>query len=232
MSFLRTIRMLFFQRSKSKFEQFIEILIGWAMAITYLWIIIPTYNLFLLIACAIPCIIFILYLILSDGETMENLGFKFLKGWKKSFWIVLIFTIISIPLSLLIWSQYFPYRFTFYKDFYFWRLLAVYPVLAFIQQCFFLGLIYNKYERICLPHKYLAILLSGATFSIFHFPNPALMIFCLAAGLAWAKAYSISRNLYIITISHVILGAFLLSALMVYYKIGPFAQIGRWSMRM
>ena len=212
------------QKIKSTFE----VLIGLILVFGYIWLILPLYYQWVKILCTIPILLFFIYSNHFNKESFKDLGFR-MDTWHGSFKILFIFTLITIPVSYVIWHLFFPVNPYFYNDAVFWKRLLTYPLWALFQEYFFLTFFFRRYKEIFSPHINIAILFSALTFSMVHIPTPPLIIFCFVAGIIWAGTYNKYPNLCTIAISHAILGIFCSNILLVFSNVGPNADIGRWS---
>jgi len=212
------------QKIKSTFE----VLIGLIFVFGYLWLILPLYYQWVRILCAIPILLFFVYSNHMNKGSLKDLGFR-LDNWHESFKIMLIFTLITIPVSYVIWHFFFPVNNYFYYDSAFWRKLFTYPFWSLFQQYIFLAFFFRRYRDIFFPHTSMAILFSALTFSMVHIPTPPLILFCFVAGIIWAGTYNKYPNLFTIAISHSILAIFGSTVLLAFTMVGPNADIGRWS---
>lgn len=68
----------------------------------------------------------------------------------------------------------------------------------------------------------LTIICTTVVFSLFHYPNPELMIFTFSAGLCWSLLFYLSPNILLMGLSHAILGTILHQIVQLHMRIGPF----------
>ncbi|TVR19601.1 MAG: hypothetical protein EA391_00315 [Balneolaceae bacterium] len=80
--------------------------------------------------------------------------------------------------------------------------------------------LFSHYSR-TVPMVF-TIILTSATFSIFHYPNPELMIITLSAGISWSLVYYLQPNILLMGFSHAILGTLLHQVVQLHMRIGPF----------
>ena len=211
-----------------KIKSLLEVSIGIIFVFGYLWLITPLHSLWVQVLSAIPIILFFIYSDFIDRKSFQDIGLR-LDGWRESFKILLVFTLIGIPVLYLIWQPFFPVNKFFYKESSFWEGFIPKTVEALFQQYIFLTFFFRRYRDIFYPRIYIAVIFSALTFSLIHIPTPPLVIFCFIAGIVWAATYNKYPNLFTIAVSHAVLGVFLTSVLLVYQIVGPNADIGRWS---
>ncbi len=84
--------------------------------------------------------------------------------------------------------------------------LATYPVWGFIQQYTFQGYIFVRVYEATGRRNWIAIMVSAFLYTLVHFPNTMLLIFCLPIGIVWSWVFSRHRDLYALGLSHGILG--------------------------
>lgn len=70
--------------------------------------------------------------------------------------------------------------------------------------------------------KYAVIFTVALIFSFYHLPNPDLMAITFAAGLVWAWIFYRRPNLFLMGLSHAILGTILHQVVKLHMRIGPF----------
>ena len=88
----------------------------------------------------------------------------------------------------------------------FWVALSLYPLYGIAQQ-FALQALMTRNLRVLIGPQSLRVLLVATLFSAVHFPNRALMILALIAGLGFTWIYEKHPNLSAIGIAHGLLGA-------------------------
>jgi hypothetical protein len=210
-----------------KIKSSLEVLTGIIFIFGYLWFISPLHSQWVQVFSAIPILIFFIYSDFINKKSFEDIGFR-MDNWYGSFKILLIFTSITIPILYVIWQFFFPVKSFYYNGYSFWTQLVTKLFEALCQQYIFLAFFFRRYRDIFFPHTNIAIIFSALTFSMIHIPTPPLIIFCFVAGIVWAGTYNKYPNLFIIAISHSVLGIFCSSILLVYTNVGPNADIGRW----
>lgn len=118
---------------------------------------------------------------------------NFLRSFSILLWFTLIATLLLIALALSLGN--------FNYDGKFMARVSEYVFWAFLQQIGFQTFLTRRVHR-ALPKPYLAAFVSTVLFSLIHFPNPVLMIFCFAGGFFWCLSYIKAPNLYLIALSH------------------------------
>jgi len=205
----------------------LEASLGLFLVFGYLWLIFPLYNTWIKVCCAIPILLFLIWTKYSNKESFRDLGFR-LDNWRYSAKFLSIFTIISIPIIYVIWSLFFPVN-NYFLNVKFCLRIFTYTFAALLQEYLFLAFFFRRYRDIFTPYVGVAVFLSALTFALIHIPDPPLMILCFIGGIAWAYVYSKSPNMYVIAISHGIFGLFGSYVMLVYFQVGPYADIGNWS---
>jgi len=66
--------------------------------------------------------------------------------------------------------------------------------------------------------------LNGIAFSVCHAPNPAMMGLTLVAGIGWSWIYRARPNLWLLSLSHAILGTIVHRVLLLNTRVGPFYE--------
>ncbi len=211
------------RRTKAIFEASI----GLFLVFGYLWLIFPLYHTWIKVSCAIPILLLLIWTKYSNKESFRDLGFR-LDNWRYSAKFLAIFTVISIPIIYVIWSLFFPVN-NYFLNAKFCLRIFTYTLAALLQEYLFLAFFFRRYRNIFTPNVGVAVFLSALTFALIHIPDPPLMILCFIGGIAWAYVYSKSPNMYIIAISHGIFGLFGSYVMLVYFQVGPCADIGNWS---
>lgn len=106
-----------------------------------------------------------------------------------------------------------------------------YLVYGSIQAIIFFGFmmprIRQAFSKVLTPRnngkvKYSVILIVALIFSSYHIPNPELMSVTFLAGLVWAWIFSRRPNLFLMSLSHAILGTILHQVVKLHMRIGPF----------
>lgn len=103
----------------------------------------------------------------------------------------------------------------------FWLALLLYPLYGIAQQ-FALQVLVAKNLRSLISTTWVRASVTGAIFSIAHFPNAPLMVLVAPVGLVFTLIYESRPNLWAVGLAHGLLGA------MVYYMVlglDPGAQI-------
>lgn len=70
--------------------------------------------------------------------------------------------------------------------------------------------------------KYTVIFIVAIIFSFYHTPNQELMAITFVAGLVWAWIFYLHPNLFLMGLSHAILGTILHQVVKLHMRIGPF----------
>ncbi len=206
----------------------IETTIGLLLVFGYMWWIYPLYEYRLR---AIPLTAFLGLLVYSKysrKESWRELGFRW-DNFIASGKIVFGISLISLFVLSALWSLFFPLNLQFYKDSQFWSKLFCYPFWALLQQYITLAFFFRRFREVFSPNPWPAILITSLTFSLGHFPNPPLIIFCFIGGIFWTWAYEKNPNLFVISLSHGVMAVCGSSILLLYMNAGPFADLGRWT---
>ncbi len=206
----------------------VEAVIGLFLVFGFFWFIYPLYHTWIKVACCIPILLLFIWTKYSNNESFRDLGFR-LDNWRYSVKFLSVFTLIAVPIIYVIWSMYFPVNNYFYLRPGFYTLIFTYPLGALLQEYLVLAFFFRRYRNIFTPYVYIAVFLSAITFALIHIPSPPLMILCFIGGLVWAYVYSKSPNIYIIAVYHGLFGLFVGYTLLVYFKVGPNADIGNWT---
>lgn len=108
-----------------------------------------------------------------------------------------------------------------------------YLVYGTVQSVIFFGFMLTRYKHILAEFLgnrnlnlqfYAAVLLTGITFSVFHFPNTPLMACTLFAGIIWAWIFYRRPNILLMGTSHAIVGTILHQVVQLHMRIGPFYE--------
>lgn len=89
------------------------------------------------------------------------------------------------------------------------RILSVLPlylVWALVQQTVFQGILNRRLQEL-LDRPWAVPLVVGLLFSAVHLPRWWLVLLTAVAGPIWAAIYLVTPNLYLLAVSHAILGA-------------------------
>ena len=105
-----------------------------------------------------------------------------------------------------------------------------YLVFALIQATGFFAFLHSRIMRILADRPglsprvrvALAAAVTAAVFSLCHAPNPPMMLLTLAGGLGWALIHSARPNLWLLALSHAVLGTIVHRVLLLNTRIGPF----------
>jgi hypothetical protein len=102
-----------------------------------------------------------------------------------------------------------------------------------IQAAIFFGFILIRFKA-AITHIFqgrspvavmiITILMTSVIFSVFHYPNPELMIFTFSAGICWSLLFYLYPNILLLGVSHAILGTLLHQVVKLYMRIGPFYE--------
>ncbi|MFZ4386743.1 MAG: CPBP family intramembrane glutamic endopeptidase [Chthoniobacterales bacterium] len=212
---------------KIRSGQYAQILTGLGGMFGCLWLVFPRNNIFLSVVCVSLYLATLAYFHFSNKETPADLGIT-AGNWKGSFGLNFVFLIVAIPSLYLLWRIYFPINKNFLSEAGFWKGLLSYPFWGVFQEYVFLGFFFRRYREVC-SSPFPAILLSAVTFSLAHYPNLPLMGFCLLAGLVFSAVFNKYPNIFVAGLFHGVLAVFLIQVLLVYSKVGPHAEYGRWS---
>jgi len=87
----------------------------------------------------------------------------------------------------------------------FWIVLLLYPVWGFVQQFLLNALLASNLRRL-LP-SWAVVPIAAVLFSAAHAPDLPLMALTLVAGVMWSWIYLARPNLWVLGLSHGILGA-------------------------
>jgi membrane protease YdiL (CAAX protease family) len=106
-----------------------------------------------------------------------------------------------------------------------------YLVYGTIQAIIFFGFIMPRIRQVFSKTdtqtesnkvKYAVIFIVALIFSLYHIPNPELMAITFAAGLVWAWIFYRRPNIFLMGLSHAILGTVLHQVVKMHMRIGPF----------
>jgi membrane protease YdiL (CAAX protease family) len=95
-------------------------------------------------------------------------------------------------------------RFSFAWD----NALLLYIPWALLQQYVLQNFLLARFASLC-GRGVIALLLASATFALIHLPNSALVVASLVGALIWCRVFLRVPNLFVVTLSHALLGAFL-----------------------
>jgi membrane protease YdiL (CAAX protease family) len=88
----------------------------------------------------------------------------------------------------------------------------LYAIWVLEQQFMLQSFFYLRLES-ALHSSRLAVLVTAVLFSAAHIPNPWLVVATLAGGLFFCETFRRYRNLYVVSVAHVLLGFALVEAL-------------------
>ncbi len=118
---------------------------------------------------------------------------NFLRSFSILLWFTLIATVALTAMALILKNFNYDGKFmTRVFEYVFW---------AFLQEIGLQTFLTRRVHR-ALSKPFLAALVSTTLFSLIHFPNPVLMIFCFVGGFFWSYSYIKAPNLYLIALSH------------------------------
>ncbi len=118
---------------------------------------------------------------------------NFLKSLSLLVWFTLVATILLAVFALSLNN--------FNYDGKFMMRVCEYVFWAFLQQIGIQTFLTRRVSRV-LPKPIPAALLSATFFSLIHWPNPVLVLFCFIGGFFWCLSYIKAPNLYVIALSH------------------------------
>ena len=153
------------------------------------------------------------------GETPRSLGFRFDNFWP-ALRLLLVPTMVAGALVLLgsRWLRGSEFALAPLR----WRFLSL-PLWALFQQYALQGFI-NTRAQLRFGKGAKSVLLTGAAFSLLHFPNPILMVLTFIGGVLWAIVYQRVPNLYVPALSHAL--ASLLLSLSLSPQLGHGLRVG------
>ena len=170
------------------------------------------WSIFYITGIVLFWLIYILYRVRSNRETLILWGFK--KEYFKQSVIYLaplmfITGIVSVLYSCMNESLSFSW--------YFILVLLLYPLWGLVQQFMMLGIISQNLASAAegKMNRYLIVFLVSALFSMVHYPSFFLMIFTFFLEVVFVTVYLKWRNLWAIGIAHGWVGTFIL-----YYVLG------------
>ena len=107
---------------------------------------------------------------------------------------------------------------------------AGYLIFALIQATAFFGFLQRRLERLLQyrpglsqwGRRGLVAAGVGGVFCLCHAPNPAMMLLTLIGGVAWSLIFSVRPNLWLLSLSHAVLGTLTHRVLLLNTRIGPF----------
>jgi hypothetical protein len=184
-----------------KWVSLFEIIILFLIILAYIWIIFPLENpilnttgLFFILGLVSLSSIFHRKSLKSIGLRLDN----FLVSLKK----VGIFTLACILLLLIAGIAWGNLEFS-------WEFLLVflwYLVWAFLQQYTFQTFFNLRFSEV-FGKRFTSVLATALVFSGVHFPNPFLMPVTFGLGFFWFWSYLENPNLFVLTLSHALLGS-------------------------
>jgi len=165
------------------------------------------------------------------GLTWSRSGAKTSHSRSKEFLSYTFFT-ITIALVLILWAwQLDPSRVTQANWEAFLIRLSGYSLYAFIQVCLFYGFIFNRLRHV-IPmtdrnttrsqHRFQVAMASASCFALFHLPNTPLMALTLIAGFGWGWIFYKYPSIFLLTISHALLGNILNQVVQLHMRVGPY----------
>jgi len=212
----------------SRLKALIEVLAGFVFYFGYLWVIHPLYPSWPHVVVLILFVGLIFYSLYSRREGLKKLGLR-RDNLKASARLVLPVTLGSGIIVCVVWSFIYPIDPWFFTDKMLGLKLLWYFFWALLQQFLLMAFFFRRLRDVCEPHLWPAVFSCALLFGLAHIPTPPLMMVCFAGGLFWCWAYHRQPNLFILAVSHAILAVLCSSFLLMYMKIGPDADVLRWT---
>jgi membrane protease YdiL (CAAX protease family) len=178
-----------------------EIVILFLIILTYIWIIFPLGNQGLTYFGLFFTLGLVSLSSLFHKKTVKAIGLR-LDNFFSSLKSVGTFTLVCILVLIIGGIAFGSLEFT-------WEFVPVflfYLVWAFLQQYTFQTFFNLRFSE-AFEKKTTSVLASSLVFSAVHFPNPFLMPVTLALGFFWFWSYLKNSNLFVLTLSHALLGS-------------------------
>jgi membrane protease YdiL (CAAX protease family) len=184
-----------------KWLSLFEIIILFLIILAYIWIIFPLGNQIL----TYFGLFFILGLV-SLSSVLHKKGLKAiglrLDNFFSSLKSVGTFTLVCILVLIIGGIVFGSLGFT-------WELVPVflfYLVWAFLQQYTFQTFFNQRFFEV-FENRHASVLASSLVYSAVHYPNPFLLPITFMMGIFWFWSYLENPNLFVLTLSHALLGS-------------------------
>lgn len=167
----------------------------------YLWLIVPTNRLPLIVAGAAAILAILIGDPIRRKERADELGLtgRFLGGAARG----LLWPTVALLVALVLLAQVAPVSPRWSR--FLRRFLVILP-WAILQQGLLQATFNRRLIRIFGPGAR-SSLLTGLAFGGMHLPNPLLTAATFLTGTWWARVYQRTPNLYALTICHALLSA-------------------------
>lgn len=175
----------------------LEVILEIFFIFSYIWIVeVRCPNWLRSLYLWVCCVGFPIFCVWRDQRSFPEFSLDW-EAFVKCLRILVWFTVAA---TVVLTGIAFYFKSYSYDDSFLTR-VSEYIFWAFLQQIGVQTFLTYRVGKV-VRNKRLAALVSSSLFSLFHFPNPVLMVLSWAGGFFWCLSYLESPNLYAIALSH------------------------------